>query len=199
MKIIDHFLVDSDSSPYLFINTPNQGTTIAPVFIIIHYTAMENCEQAVKRLTDPVSQASAHLLIGRKGNIVQLAPFNKATWHAGRSRWRNYENLNNHSIGIELDNAGWLNRSMGSYYSWFGKEYPREQVYLYNGKEKRVRKFWHSYSGIQLETTHKVIAALSAAYSIQAILRHSDVSPRRKPDPGPAFPFDSIYSPIQPI
>jgi N-acetylmuramoyl-L-alanine amidase len=163
-----------------------------PIFIIVHYTAMENCDKAVKRLTDAASQASAHLIIGRDGNIIQLAPFNKVAWHAGKSRWRNYENLNNYSIGIELDNAGWLNKSMGKYYSWFGKEYPGEQVYVYKGKEKRIRKFWHKYTEVQLAVTRKVIAALSAAYDIQEVLRHSDVSPGRKTDPGPAFPFSTM-------
>jgi N-acetylmuramoyl-L-alanine amidase len=192
MKVINHFLYNCETRPFAFINSPNYGTTLEPIFIILHYTAMENCEQAVKRLTDAKSQVSAHLVIGRNGEILQLVPFNKVAWHAGKSRWGNYENLNNHAIGIELDNAGWLNRSMGSYYSWFGKEYPREQVFRYKGKEKRIRKYWHNYSEAQLDSTYKVIAALSAAYSIQATLRHSDVSPTRKSDPGPAFPFNSI-------
>ena len=192
MKVIDHVLYNSKTQPFTFISTSNYGAALEPKFIILHYTAMENCEQAVKRLTDPESQVSAHLIIGRGGDLLQLVPFNMVAWHAGKSRWGNYEDLNNYSIGIELDNAGWLNRSMGRYYSWFGKEYPREQVFRYKGKDKRVRKFWHRYSEIQLDTTFKVIAALSATYTIQAILRHSDVSPVRKSDPGPAFPFDSI-------
>ena len=27
-------------------------------------------------------------------------------WHAGQSKWKNYKNLNNKSIGIELVNRG---------------------------------------------------------------------------------------------
>ena len=30
----------------------------------------------------------------------------KTAWHAGKSRWKNYINLNRYSIGIELVNKG---------------------------------------------------------------------------------------------
>ena len=30
----------------------------------------------------------------------------KIAWHAGRSKWKNFVNLNNRSIGIELQNKG---------------------------------------------------------------------------------------------
>ena len=34
-------------------------------------------------------------------------------WHAGQSKWKNYKNLNNKSIGIELVNKGheiWISK-----------------------------------------------------------------------------------------
>lgn len=45
---------------------------------------------------------SAHFVIGTDGRIFQLVPEEKRAFHAGTSRWRNMENLNHHSIGIEL-------------------------------------------------------------------------------------------------
>jgi AmpD protein len=48
-------------------------------------------------------QVSAHLLIRRDGECVQFVPFNKRAWHAGVSNFKNRENCNNFSIGIELE------------------------------------------------------------------------------------------------
>ena len=31
---------------------------------------------------------------------------NKTAWHAGKSKWKKYVNLNSSSIGIELENKG---------------------------------------------------------------------------------------------
>ena len=31
---------------------------------------------------------------------------NKVAWHAGKSKWKKFINLNEHSIGIELVNRG---------------------------------------------------------------------------------------------
>ena len=38
---------------------------------------------------------------------------NKVAWHAGKSKWKNFTNLNENSIGIELVNKGhefWLSK-----------------------------------------------------------------------------------------
>ena len=45
---------------------------------------------------------SAHFVIGTDGRIFQLVPEEKRAFHAGVSRWRNMDNLNHYSIGIEL-------------------------------------------------------------------------------------------------
>ena len=31
---------------------------------------------------------------------------NKVAWHAGKSKWKNKNNLNKYSIGIEIQNKG---------------------------------------------------------------------------------------------
>lgn len=54
-----------------------------------------------KQLED--MRVSAHLLIDRKGEIVQFVPFHKRAWHAGRSVFNGRENCNDFSIGIELE------------------------------------------------------------------------------------------------
>ena len=48
-------------------------------------------------------RVSAHLLIRRDGECVQFVPFTARAWHAGRSRWRERQALNDFSVGIELE------------------------------------------------------------------------------------------------
>jgi len=74
--------------------------------LVIHYTGMQSKIESVKRLLSPKSKVSCHYLIDRKGQILKMAEEKNITWHAGKSRWKNFINLNNNSIGIELINKG---------------------------------------------------------------------------------------------
>ena len=75
-------------------------------FIILHYTGMQSERESLKRLCDSKSKVSCHYLINRRGNILKLVEDKNIAWHAGKSFWRHYENLNKNSIGIELVNKG---------------------------------------------------------------------------------------------
>ena len=75
-------------------------------FIIIHYTGMQSEIESLKRLKNPKHKVSCHYLINRKGKIIQLVKEKNAAWHAGKSKWKKFVNLNNNSIGIELVNKG---------------------------------------------------------------------------------------------
>ena len=74
-------------------------------FIILHYTAMST-EKSLERLCDPVHEVSCHYLIDPSGVCYQLVDNNKRAWHAGKSYWRGYHDLNSRSLGIELVNSG---------------------------------------------------------------------------------------------
>ena len=75
-------------------------------FIIIHYTGMQSEIASIKRLKNRKAKVSCHYLISRKGEITQMVKENKVAWHAGKSKWKNFNNLNDNSIGIELVNKG---------------------------------------------------------------------------------------------
>ena len=75
-------------------------------FIIIHYTGMQSEIESIKRLKNPKSKVSCHYLINRKGIITQLVKDKNVAWHAGKSKWKKFVNLNYNSIGIELVNKG---------------------------------------------------------------------------------------------
>ena len=95
------------SSPLTFIDvpSPNHGER-RPNFIILHQTSNDNVQRALRTLTNPAREVSAHYLIGRDGVIHRLVAESRRAWHAGVSWWGGLCDLNSASIGIELDNNG---------------------------------------------------------------------------------------------
>ncbi|MBL8087591.1 MAG: N-acetylmuramoyl-L-alanine amidase [Chthonomonas sp.] len=75
--------------------------------IVLHHTAGTTMMGVCKWFAMTESQASAHYTIGKDGAIVQhVSTFNRA-WHAGKSIDHfGRENVNNFSVGFEMDNVG---------------------------------------------------------------------------------------------
>ncbi|MDX8348079.1 N-acetylmuramoyl-L-alanine amidase [Cognatiyoonia sp. IB215446] len=74
--------------------------------VVIHYTAMQSANAALKTLCDPVSEVSAHYLIAPDGEVLSLVPEDLRAWHAGAGAWGSVTDVNSYSIGIELANDG---------------------------------------------------------------------------------------------
>lgn len=174
--------------------TPNRGGPLKPRYLVMHYTAGRNATSAVESLCakKPSGNASAHIVLGRDGSIVQLAPFNVVTWHAGVSQWNGIVGLNNCSIGIEMDNAGMLKRVGPHFQAWFGVNYPEDQVLLAQHKHGGGVQPWHTYTEVQIERALELADVLVAHYGLEDVLGHEDIARGRKTDPGPAFPLESV-------
>lgn len=173
------------------IESPNQGEKFegqSPCFIVLHYTATVNAEAAVEILIDKAKEVSAHLLIGREGEVIQLVPFDKIAWHAGVSSWKGIASLNKYSIGIELVNAGKLEKDCERYLTWDGNEISLIEVVEYRDELDEV-SYWHNYPDKQILRLKEIVALLKANYPIKDILMHSEIAPERKIDPGPVFPI----------
>ena len=152
--------------------------------IILHYTAGTNAESSAKFLVRPDVKASAHVVIGRDGQVIQLVPFNIEAWHAGKSSYRGRNELNHYSIGIELDNLGQLRLEGGKFVAECSREVPVKEVYTEDLGE--VPTYWHDYTDVQMRVLNEVCSVLVDTYPIGDIVGHSDVTPR-KVDPGPAL------------
>lgn len=50
-------------------------------------------------------KVSAHFLIRRDGELIQFVPTHMRAWHAGQSHYENRNNVNDFSVGIELEGA----------------------------------------------------------------------------------------------
>ena len=132
-------------------------------FVIIHYTGMQSEIESLKRLKSVKHKVSCHYLINRQGLVTQMVPDNKIAWHAGKSKWRNFHNLNEFSIGIELVNKG---------HNFGYEKFPTSQIYgliqlcIYLKKKFKIKQ--------------------------QNFLGHSDIAPLRKEDPGENFPWEKL-------
>ena len=129
-------------------------------FIVIHYTGIQSERACVERLTNKKSKVSTHYLINKKGDITRMVDDKYIAWHAGKSKWKNFVNLNNRSIGIELVNKG---HQFG--YKNFSKKQISKLVLLCKILIKKYK----------IKKTN--------------ILGHSDIAPLRKIDPGEKFPW----------
>ena len=133
--------------------------------IVLHYTGMQSKIVSIKRLlnTKIKNKVSCHYLIDRNGQIIKMVDENKIAWHAGKSKWKNFNNLNNFSIGIELVNKG-----------------------HYLGYEKFTSIQIKNLSLLCKELKKKYKIKNSN------IIGHSDISPLRKLDPGEKFPWKKL-------
>jgi len=131
--------------------------------IIIHYTGMQSERESLKKLTSSNSKVSCHYFINRKGKVFRLVEDQNIAWHAGKSMWGKYKNLNKNSIGIELVNKGHRHG-----YQAFSRIQIKRLVELckYLKRKYRIKN--------------------------RLILGHSDIAPLRKIDPGEKFPWDHL-------
>jgi N-acetylmuramoyl-L-alanine amidase len=180
----------------VFRQTPNVGGGLKPRFVVLHYTAGSSLDSSVESLCTrkPQGNASAHIVVGRDGRIVQLAAFDTVTWHAGVSQWGGLNGLNQHAIGIEMDNAGLLHREGERFVSWFGKAFPEKDVVLAAHRFGGGVQPWHAFAQAQIERVLELCELLVGHYGLQDVLGHEDIARGRKTDPGPAFPLLAVRS-----
>jgi N-acetylmuramoyl-L-alanine amidase len=127
--------------------------------IVIHATAGASLDSAVEWMRNPKSKVSSHYCIGKDGTIVQLVKDTDSAWHAGASEWKGQKDLNKNSIGIELVN-------------------------LNDGKD--------TYPNPQINALARLILDIQGRYKAvtnSRIVRHHQIAPGRKTDPGIQFPW----------
>ena len=139
----------------------NKNKTVK--YIVIHYTGMKNLKLAYQKLSEKTSNVSSHYLISRDGIIINLLCPKFKAWHAGKSKWKNDLNINDYSIGIELENRG---HDFG-YSNYSNNQYK---------SLKRLINF----------------LKINFYISERDIIFHSDISPNRKKDPGEKFLIKKI-------
>tara|TARA_B100002051_G_C16695433_1_gene617861 strand:+ start:857 stop:1567 length:711 start_codon:yes stop_codon:yes gene_type:complete len=131
--------------------------------LVIHYTGMQSERESINRLRNKNSEVSSHFLITQNGKVYRLVDDNRIAWHAGKSHWGKYKNLNKNSIGIELVNKG---HKFG--YTNFKK---KQLLSLITVCKQLIKKY---------------------KIKKRNIVGHSDIAPSRKIDPGEKFPWKEL-------
>lgn len=81
-----------------------------PRFLILHYTATATGQEVIDDYfchpNPPNGEVSAHYMVDCDGSVTQFVDEEKRAYHAGLSYWDGQDDLNSHSIGIEIVNPG---------------------------------------------------------------------------------------------
>jgi N-acetylmuramoyl-L-alanine amidase len=136
--------------------------------LVIHYTD-EPLQAAIHHLVQQ-GKVSAHYLLPDDPQlpaIYQLVDDQQRAWHAGKSYWQGRHQLNDTSIGIELVNLGC----------------------------QQTPSVFQPFAAEQINNLIKLCQHLQARYHFHpsAIVGHADIAPDRKIDPGPLFPWHTLY------
>jgi len=131
--------------------------------VVMHYTGMQTCEQALERLCSPEHQVSAHYVVDEDGTIYRMVDEQRRAWHAGVSFWRGLRDVNSTSVGIEICNPG---------HEYGYRAFPEAQI------EAVI-----ALVGTIMDR-HDVAPC--------DVLGHSDIAPGRKTDPGELFPWQRL-------
>ena len=98
----------------VFRHSPNFYNSVQQKFLVLHYTAGRGIDSTVNFMSNSSSMRSSHFVVGRDGKIAQLVHTSNGAWHAGKSTYtfngETYISLNKYSIGIEIDNYGYLEK-----------------------------------------------------------------------------------------
>ncbi|POA98652.1 N-acetylmuramoyl-L-alanine amidase [Chromobacterium sinusclupearum] len=148
--------------------------------LVFHYTAVDY-PTSLRLLTDAQYRASAHYLVpdaqtlARKPAVLRLVPEARRAWHAGDSYWQGVRYLNTSSIGIEIVNLG----------------YPSPQ----QDEWPLMQRTWFDFSEEQIALLGRLASDIVARHQIPPsnVVGHADISPGRKVDPGPRFPWERLY------
>ncbi len=124
---------------------------------------MQSEIESIKRLKNPKFKVSCHYLINRNGKIFQMVKEKNIAWHAGKSKWKKFNKINENSIGIELVNKG---HQFG--YQNFSKFQIKSLIWLCKNLKKKYYIKRENFLG------------------------HSDIAPLRKIDPGEKFPWKNL-------
>ena len=152
--------------------------------LLLHYTGMPAgrglgaAERAIRWLTMPVSEVSAHYVVDEDGRITQLVPEMRRAWHAGRGAWGEDADVNSASIGIEIVNPGhWWDMNLSP------DRDPAAPVEVHPG--------YRPFPDTQIDAVIALGRDIVARNGIPAdrVLAHSDIAPGRKRDPGELFPW----------
>lgn len=145
---------------------------VAPKFIIIHGTEVDEAESLALLRGEREREGSAHYMIAEDGRVFYLVDEKYRAWHAGQSFWEGEADINSNSIGIEIVAVS-----------------------------KSAKFDDCNYTPDQLDALAELLTDIKTRYEIEEwhILGHQDIAPIRRQfepfyryDPGVFFPWEEL-------
>jgi N-acetylmuramoyl-L-alanine amidase len=185
------------------------GRHVLPIeCVVYHYTASpqgrgpngSDLGRIRRWLGDPEPRSSTHFVILRSGVVVQGAPLDERTWHAGKSAWNGRANVNGFSLGVDLENVGRLENARGEWFDAYGREF--HDTPLVDPKQP-ARFAWEPYTPHQIDALCWLVDRLCRRFpsllNVDAHVGHEDIAvpAGRKLDPGPAFPWGEVRDTVE--
>ena len=204
--------------------------TGAPQGLVWHWTAGKGgprfavgCAEEIRSYVPNVDRpASWHVLVCKDGRLIQSVSFDRGAWHVGKpgrlggapvrdamtGEWsvpsgRLYGNINRGAIGVELENAGRLEKVGDRFYCWpfwlhpdnhdDGPD-PKYEVDASRAQECEG-KFYDAFPPEQEQAATRLLVALTIRYKwTRAVSAYGHLmfdSPRKE-DPGPLWLTESL-------
>ncbi len=166
--------------------TNEQGDSMPPIFIILHYTADCGEKDTIRYFKNPNTKVSAHYVVAPNGKITMMVDPLQQAFHAGKSFWKSYESLNQYAIGIEIVNPGWSEPNCPPCRKGITTWTEKDCIKI-SGSDK----CWYKFTPEQIESVIELCQYLMKKYNIPQnnVIGHNDIAPERKLDPGPLFPW----------
>ncbi|MBU0800494.1 MAG: N-acetylmuramoyl-L-alanine amidase [Alphaproteobacteria bacterium] len=147
-------------------NFNDRDKNARPSLLILHYTGTRDAAHAEGFFMNAYPgkpPVSTHYMVDEDGTITKYVEEDKRAWHAGKSWWRGAEDINSHSIGIEIVNPG---------HEHGYRAFPAAQMKAVSDLARDIM------------ARHNIPA--------ENVLAHSDVAPLRKQDPGELFNWEIL-------
>ena len=176
-------------SPLRFVDVESETQSSRIDYLVIHFTSTDFAE-SMRVLTQRTERpVSAHYLVPERGDptyprrrlrVHRLVDEQWRAWHAGQSYWRGEEALNGSSIGIEIVNqSGCIATDPGS-----------------EPGTPQDRCQFHDFDAEQIDLVIELaLDILDRHPRIDPVdvVGHADIASNRRLDPGPTFPWRTLY------
>lgn len=198
MKILNHKL---DAATYQAARWI--GGAITPEIVVLHDTASRlEKGNAAAYLRENDAKVSVHFVVERDGSISQQVPVNRRANHAGQSSFEGRSGCNDFSIGIEIVNPGKMELVSASPVTgraWFKSTFVDGDQYdlVRKATSEHGDGVWMDYTPAQIDAVLKLLMALFVGVkSLRDVTTHWYISPGRKVDVNPLFPFAALRAKV---
>lgn len=170
---------------------------IDPLGVFIHHTAgWDNPYSTINSWnSDSRGRVATQYVVGglnikgktkHDGTVVECFPDNYLGWHLGKVGGFA---ISKFSVGIELNNFGYLTEKNGKYYTYVGGEVPVEQV-CDLGFKFRGYQYWHKYSDAQLDSLKLLLQHIAKVYPKTDMSKGIPALLKNGASPAEAFEFN---------